>query len=369
MWGFWLIWLPFLIQPITAIAQMPPSLRQVASAVGLLLFLGVYLWATWQEAHRLARGQPMLPGPQWRAWAPIGLLALLSVVLPFVQGTVGLGGFIYTSASVAGRVTPRRAAPTFGGLMALVVIIGLAGGAPWATILLMLFLVPAVGIATASFSRTVRVNQELRLARQEIVRLAVSEERLRFARDLHDLLGHTLSLIALKSELAGQIIPEDPAQGQREVRDIEAAAREALKEVREAVAGYRQVTLANEMQRAQELLAAAGVQFSASASAIGLPSAVETLLAWVVREGVTNVIRHSRARHCALALVRLPAAVRLTITNDGVGQAPPESAPGNGLRGIAERVAALAGQCASGPDDAHGFRLTVELPLPPQSAR
>lgn len=363
------MWLPFLIQPAVDLWQMPPSARKVAAGVGFLSFIGAYLWATWQEAHRLVHWPPMDGGPEQRWWAPVGILAGLSVALPFVQGAWGLGGFIYTSASVAGRLTARQAALAFTGLTFLTFLLGVLTAAPWATIALMLFLVPAVGATVATFSRAIRTNRELRLARREIARLAVSEERLRFARDLHDLLGHTLSLIALKSELAGQLIAEDSGQAQREVRDIEAAARTALQEVREAVAGYRQATLASELQRARELLAAAGIYSSIQDDAGVLPAPLESLLTWVVREGVTNVIRHSRARHCVVSLRRQPGEVRLTITDDGQGNslsahaARQEGAGGNGLRGLAERVAALDGRCEAGPAGERGFRLAVSLPL------
>ncbi len=369
IWGIWLMWLPFLIQPAVDLWQMPPSARKVAAGVGFLSFIGAYLWATWQEAHRLVHWPPMDGGPEQRWWAPVGILAGLSVALPFVQGAWGLGGFIYTSASVAGRLTARQAALAFTGLTFLTFLLGVLTAAPWATIALMLFLVPAVGATVATFSRAIRTNRELRLARREIARLAVSEERLRFARDLHDLLGHTLSLIALKSELAGQLIAEDSGQAQREVRDIEAAARTALQEVREAVAGYRQATLASELQRARELLAAAGIYSSIQDDAGVLPAPLESLLTWVVREGVTNVIRHSRARHCVVSLRRQPGEVRLTITDDGQGNslsahaARQEGAGGNGLRGLAERVAALDGRCEAGPAGERGFRLAVSLPL------
>jgi two-component system sensor histidine kinase DesK len=370
LWGIWLMWLPFLIQPAIGIVQLSPSFQKDASAIGFVLFIAAYLWATWQEAYRLTRAPLMAARPTRRWWVPVAILAGLSIVLPFVQGFWGLGGFIYTSASVAGRLSARLAALVFGGLMLLVLFIGVLTAAPWATIALMLFLVPAVGTTVAIFSNAFRTNRELRLARQEIARLAVSEERLRFARDLHDLLGHTLSLITLKSELAGQLIQEDPEQAQREVRDIEGAARTALQEVREAVAGYRQTTLASELQGAQELLAAAGIQCHMQNDTGVLPTPIAALLSWVVREGVTNVIRHSRAKHCILSLTQHPGEVRMTITDDGQGNNPGRdetlghaSSGGNGLRGIAERVAALDGMYEAGPASKRGFHLTVSLPL------
>ncbi len=376
LWLIWLMWLPFLIQPAIDLIQMPPSLRKVAIAVGMVLFFGTYLWTTWNEAYRLTHATPMTVNSQKWSWLPIAFLTMLSIGLPFLQGSWGLGGFIFTSASVAGRLAPRRAIVTFGGLMLLVLLLGMVIATPWSTLAQMLFLVPVVGATVATFSWTFLINQELRRARRQIAQLAVSEERLRFARDLHDLLGHSLSLITLKSELAGQLIPEDPEQAQREVRDIEMAARTALREVREAVGGYRQSTLSSELQRAHKLLTAAGIHGIIKNDVSVLPARIETALTWVVREGITNVIRHSRAKHCIISLTQRPDEIFLSITDDGQGSRSGESeasvqrdSSGNGLRGIMERVAALEGQYEAGPAEECGFRLAVTLPLQQKSTK
>ena len=370
MWGIWLMWLPFFVQPAFALAQMPPSLQKAIAVPGFILFIGVYLWATWQEAYRVTRAPLMQANSEQKQWLSVAILIVMSISAPFTQGVWGLGAVVFTSASIAGRLTARQAALVFGGLMLLDFLLGVLIAAPWATIALMAFLVPAVGATTATFSRAFRTNRELRLARREIARLAVSEERLRFARDLHDLLGHSLSLITLKSELAEHLISEDPAQAQQEVRDIESAARAALQEVREAVAGYRQTTLASELQRARELLAAAGIRCIVQNDAGALPPAIEALLPWVVREGVTNVMRHSRAKQCVISLAHQPGEICLTVTDDGQGDSRQASSaalqsgqPGNGLRGMRERVAALGGRCEAGSVGKRGFRLAAMLPL------
>jgi len=371
LWGFWLMWLPFLIQPGIALAQSQPSPWKVVAISGFVLFIVLYLWITWQEAYRMTRTHPGRV-PREQLWW-VGIIVILGVMLCFIQGAWGLGAFIFISAGVAGRVNFRQGVLVFGGLALLTLIMGALIADSWPSIALMCFLVLVVGATTATFNRAMRTNRELRLARREIARLAVTEERLRFARDLHDLLGHSLSLITLKSELLGQLIADEPEAALREARDIEAAARTALREVREAVAGYRQTTLANELQRARELLTAAGIESTLPDDVNGLPTAIETLLTWVAREGVTNVIRHSRAKHCVIALTRQPDEVRMTVTDDGRGAAPdryasPDQSPiahqhGNGLRGAAERVAALGGRCDAGPTDDQGFRLAVTLPL------
>jgi two-component system sensor histidine kinase DesK len=372
IWGIWLMWLPFLIQPGVAFAEAPPSLLKVVVLTGFGPFIGVYLWATWQEAYFLTRAAPLDNRFQRGWWVPFALLLGLSLPAPFLQGSWGLGAFIFVSASVAARLTVRQAALVFGGLVLLDLLLGVVTAAPPVTMAFTLFLIPVVGVTTAIFSRAFRTNRELRLARREIARLAVSEERLRFARDLHDLLGHSLSLIALKSELAEQLIPEDPIAAQREVRDIEAAARTALQEVREAVAGYRQTTLASELQRAHELLAAAGIRCIVQNDGGTLPTPIEALLTWVVREGVTNVMRHSRAKQCVISLARQPGEICLAVTDDGQGDSRQASSAalqvgqgGNGLRGLRERVAALGGRCEAGSVGKHGFRLAAVLPLAP----
>jgi len=193
-------------------------------------------------------------------------------------------------------------------------------------------------------------NFELRQAREEVGRLAVAEERLRFARDLHDLLGHSLSVIVLKSELAGRLGEADPARAAHEIRDVERVAREALREVREAVAGYRQLGLSQELESARVTLDAAGIE-----------TPVDSTLAWALREGVTNVIRHSRAAHAEIRVVRADGQVELELLDDGVGCQ--DRGDGNGLRGLRERVAAREGTVAVGDRPGGGFRLAVTLPL------
>jgi two-component system, NarL family, sensor histidine kinase DesK len=186
---------------------------------------------------------------------------------------------------------------------------------------------------------------------------------LRFARDLHDLLGHSLSLITLKSELAGRLLPAAPEKAAMEVHDIEGVARQAMREVREAVAGYRQPTLVEELAGAGEMLEAAGISCRIENEAGVLPNAVDAVLAWAVREGATNVIRHSRARHCQILVAREDEEIYAEISDDGEGsQKGNGGASGNGLSGLAERAATFAGRVETGSPSDGGFRLHVSLP-------
>jgi two-component system sensor histidine kinase DesK len=217
------------------------------------------------------------------------------------------------------------------------------------------------GLGMTGISRMIETNYELRQAREEVGRLAVAEERLRFARDLHDLLGHTLSVIVLKSELAARLGTAEPERAAREMRDVERVAREALREVREAVGGYRQPGLSQELENARATLDAAGIDVSLQATAGALPAPVDSTLAWALREGLTNVLRHSRARRTEVRVARSEASVDLEVLDDGVGCQ--DCGDGNGLRGLRERVAARGGTLAAGPRPDGGFRLAVSLPL------
>jgi two-component system sensor histidine kinase DesK len=217
-----------------------------------------------------------------------------------------------------------------------------------------------VGAAAIAGRLLIDANQQLSLAREQIARLAVGEERLRFARDLHDLLGHSLSVIALKSELAGRLIRRSPGLAEHEVVDIENVAREALREVREAVAGYRQPTLTAELAGAREALTAAGIECHVEQDRKTLPPAIEAVLGWAVREGATNVIRHSQAKRCAVRILNRDASAVVEIVDDGRGGKP---TIGNGLRGLEERVHERGGTVNAEPLAHEGFRLRVVVPL------
>jgi two-component system sensor histidine kinase DesK len=217
-----------------------------------------------------------------------------------------------------------------------------------------------VGFAAVAGRLLVQANQQLSQAREQIARLAVGEERLRFARDLHDLLGHSLSVIALKSELAGRLIKNTPGLAAHEIEDIEKVARDALREVREAVTGYRQPTLAAELAGGHEVLTAAGIEYHVDHDHVPLPPAVEAVLAWTVREGVTNVMRHSQAKRCSVRIINKDGHATAEVIDDGRGGTP---AAGSGLRGLEERVRERGGTLIAEPLPHEGFRLRVTVPV------
>jgi two-component system, NarL family, sensor histidine kinase DesK len=226
-------------------------------------------------------------------------------------------------------------------------------------------LVRGLGLDLAGLTRLASALREVHAARGELARMAVVEERLRMARDLHDLLGHTLGMITLKSELAARLVNQDPARAALEMREVEQTARQTLREVRVAVAGYRQPTLQGELEGARQLLEAAGIAYTFEQTVEALPTPVDAVLAWTIREGITNVIRHSRASWCRVRVRAADGQVSAEITNNAVQPHESNSAPpstGTGLAGLTDRVTAQGGQLIAEPLD-EGFRLRVDLPF------
>ncbi len=207
------------------------------------------------------------------------------------------------------------------------------------------------------------IAREATLAREARARLAVSEERLRFARDMHDLLGHSLSGIAVKSELAARLAERDPGRAATEMAEVQRIAREALREVRAAVNGYRAVKLADELASVRSVLTAAGVHTAVAGDPAALPARLQPLVAWLVREGATNVLRHSAARHCDITLTARDRAWVVEMCNDGV-RAGRDTVFGNGLTGLSERVAAVGGTLSATGTGDGGFLLRAVLPVP-----
>jgi two-component system, NarL family, sensor histidine kinase DesK len=215
-----------------------------------------------------------------------------------------------------------------------------------------------VAAGNAFIAKQKRADTKLRMAHEEIEQLAAVAERERIARDLHDVLGHTLSVIVLKAELAGRLIERDPQRAAQEIADVEKTARTALSEVREAIGGYRSQGLPAEMELARNTLQAAGVTLSCESPLPQLHAAEETVLCLAVREAVTNIVRHAQATHCRM---------RFTISNDGYHSlliaddgTHPNLQEGNGLRGMRERVQSVGGRLSITADP--GVTLLIELP-------
>lgn len=342
----------FYVLPISVILTGPFGTQDKVIAMTILLGSGL-VWSWFWT--RIASG----PDGRFRLLA-VGLGSLLIGVFTLMTPPQYGSLFVYVVLLIGAAFAWRRALP-------LIVLAALTAGA--------LDLIRGastlqatgdvinnaiVGLAAIAGRLLIEANQQLSLAREQIARLAVGEERLRFARDLHDLLGHSLSVIALKSELAGRLIKASPGLAAHEVEDIEQVARDSLREVRDAVAGYRQPTLKAELAGAREALTAAGIELRAEDEHASLPPAIEAVLAWAVREGTTNVMRHSQAKRCAIRIVKKDGSATVEIVDDGQGG---KLEPGTGLRGLRERVLERGGALTAEPLPHEGFRLSVTVPL------
>jgi two-component system sensor histidine kinase DesK len=219
-----------------------------------------------------------------------------------------------------------------------------------------------VGCTNIFMAQRVRANARLQMAQEEIEQLAKLAERERIARDLHDVLGHTLSVIVLKSELAGRLFSRNPERAAAEIADVEHIARKALTEVREAIRGYRTEGLAAEIQRAHGVLDAAGVTLVCEETPLALTPAEESVLSLVLREAVTNIVRHAQASHCTVRFEEKDGQTLLVVEDNGRGGVRED---GNGVRGMRERIEALGGHFAvDAPNTAgaRGTRLTIQIP-------
>ena len=360
-----LVWLVFLVLPLRELLTSNIStLRLLVALAAIAAFVSAYLWLVLGSFLNRSTGSDA--APRSVVIAVLGLLTVLVLFLAISYGNSWLYFLIFSATSAAMSLPTRQSVWAILGLMVLATSVGWFSSMGWQDLMTVELLIGGTGLSMVGVRRMLSTIRELRAAREEIARLAVSEERLRFARDLHDLLGHSLSLITLKSELAGRLLPGAPEKAAEEVRDIEGTARVALREVREAVAGYRLPTLAAELEGAREMLDAAGIRCRFEQSAGTLPPQADAVFAWAIREGVTNVIRHSRARNCEIRVSRDGGEIHVEIVDDGRGAAT-ESAEiahgGSGLRGLAERVAEARGRVECGLRGTKGFRIVVTLPL------
>jgi two-component system, NarL family, sensor histidine kinase DesK len=212
-----------------------------------------------------------------------------------------------------------------------------------------------VAVSLFSITRQIVANQRLRDAQDRIASLAAAEERARLARDLHDVLGHSLTVVAVKSELAGRLVERDPAKAVTEIRDIEVLARTALADLRAAVSSYREMNLDAELAAARTALDAAGIRAHLPLDTSAVEEENRPLFGWVLREGVTNVIRHSRAEQCWVEL----GPQSLTVRDDGLGV--PQGGRGNGLTGLTERALEAGAKLTTSNGETGGFVLTVAL--------
>lgn len=352
---FALVWLIYLWQPLQDAWGAQPTGVAVAGVAGLLAFGVVWAgWFVWWRARRINHH----PVPARLVWVFLAVeVALLMLAVPAVHQDV-LAGALYLGVAAVMTLPARQGSLVVFTLVATSVLLPrLLPG--WTTTdelvpELLLGCLAAYGV-----SQILARNGELARAREQLVELAVSQERERLARDVHDILGHSLTVITVKAELVGRLLEDSGPEHQRtrrEVADLEELARAALADVRATVAGTREISLAGELASARQALAAAGIEADLPVSIEDVPLRSRELFAWTLREAVTNVVRHSAARHCTVTL----GAEALQVIDDGRGGGTGPG--GTGLRGLCARAEAADAQVESGPLPHGGFRLRVSAP-------
>ena len=412
-WLFMAIWLIYLAGPVTNLFEQPHTGVKVAFTLTLLAVFSL-------SYIRIG----LLAGRDWHTLPPnrlghpakavlIGVMAAVTLTLSLAVDDDWIVLWIYVASS-CGIALPLGRPPSWAlrtSLAATLIMVVQASlsdiaASDWLPLLLPCVFSPLGGMAMRGMHELIR---QLRQARAEVVRLAASEERLRMARDLHDLAGHSLATITLKAELARKLLRVDLDRAEQQMFDLELVSREALADIRDAVSGYRRATLAVEGASARTALTAAGIDFdldsSLAARSGSLDPDMESALAWCLREAVTNVVRHSGARTCRVRLIdaRVDGEPSLTLEvlddgpivyggwggsgggsdtstggpvastdgpGGGPGGGPGKSAPGgaavegNGLSGLRERLRAVSADArlTAGPVAPSGFRLTATVP-------
>ena len=349
------IWLVFLGYPIADIlgAGYSPT-KAVIAWICLVAFASTYLFAMWiclSLVPRVATRVLLLP---------IAALYVEGIALTLIFRGQWTGILVYCGVCAGWTLRWRFLVPVLFALGAFMVVSGALLGYDWADLGFLSFLTVALGFTMLAFRRLIATVIELRTARAEVAQLAISDERLRISRDVHDILGHSLSVITLKAQVARRLMHSDPDAAAEAIGDVKSVARKSLAEVRSMVTGYRQRSLADELQGARDVLDAAGIELAVTRDTAVPPAPVDSLLAWTVREGVTNVLRHSRAHHCEVSLEADNGGFTVAIVDDGVGGVA--NAGGSGLHGLRERVGAAGGHLEAGPGDGGGFRLQAYVP-------
>ncbi|MEO6513003.1 MAG: histidine kinase, partial [Nocardioides sp.] len=321
----------FLLDPLLVGWHHRGTFSGVAGVALTLVFGGVYMgvWIRLRADRANLQDQP--PTRTGVLW--LTTLVVLGLLMTVTLGQVGTAAAVYVAVGATMLFSFPIAAAVTVTIAALVVVTGELVP-DWDRSLGLAFSVCAAALAVFGIRSMMRRNVDLIRAHEENADLLVENERTRFARDLHDILGHSLTVITVKAELAGRLMDADPARAKAEIADLERLSRDALTDVRRAVEGYRDLTLPGELARARAALEAAEIRADLPNTTDEVPSDLRELFAWTVREGVTNVIRHSHARSCTVVI--RPGGVEVTDDGDG---APTESASGSGLRGLRERAA------------------------------
>ena len=386
--AFTAVWLLYLIGPVVKLFTHHPHYSALYIGLGLAIIvvfsvLYLLLVPSWPVPGRYT-----LPG--------LALLALLATAASVIYGGTGAVVLWIFLSSASGLLVANRAWAVRAvlGCVACYMIFSVTGHLDSSDFLSELLPVLFVGFATMGLRRQFKLTAELTGAREEVAQLAANEERLRLARDMHDLTGQSLSTITLKSELAVRLLGRLPESADRdrardEVEQVAAVSRQTLRDIREAISGYRRPTLAVEIITARAALASAGIAVRDDADLTLLSGTfdpdAEAALAWCLREAVTNVVRHSGAESCRISLTSHGKILTLTVRDDGTGSssrgcdsaaatATPTAHPhssdgsGSGVHGMAERLSAVGGSLELRPDAHPGFCLIATVPVNPAAS-
>lgn len=346
------VWLVFLLQPWQAAWDARPGAERDLSLAAVALLAASFAWVVTRRAAPFARPTPL---PQ--AAAVLGVQLALVAVSTLAAEEVGLVGLVFIGVSAIFLLRDPRAllvAPA--SIAAILVLPRVVPG--WEPIDDLVISVVLATLAVFGFTQLVQRNRQLQAARDEVAVLAVEQERERIARDMHDILGHSLTVISVKAELASRLMDVDADRARAEVLEVQGLARAALADVRGMVAGTRAVTLAGELAGARQAFDAAGIQADVPGASDAVPDHLRELFAWAVREGTTNVLRHAAATRVAVTL----SADTLTIDDDGAVEDAADAAgrtPGTGLAGLSERARRAGARVETGRGPLGGYRLRV----------
>jgi two-component system sensor histidine kinase DesK len=341
----WLIYsLPFIV---TAIMAPFTPLQKGVMLLSYVVFLPLYFGGYFVRTPNIL-------------WIVAAMDAIAIINSPWNPSAATF--FIFASAAIANGFSTRNAVIVLCGQIAVGTISALLLGAEWWYYMMSNVISLLIGAITIQARAKEAGDAKLRMAQDEVERLAKLAERERIARDVHDLLGHTLSVVVLKSELAQKLMTRDAARAMQEIAEIERISRQGLAEVREAITGYRSSGLAAEIEHVRDTLTAAGIDTTIEAHALKLAPAQESALSLALREAATNVIRHAAASKCHIKFYAQDGSALMEVQDDGRGGDTPF---GNGLTGMRERIQSLGGVLMK--ETEHGTRLLIRLPLNAES--
>jgi two-component system sensor histidine kinase DesK len=353
-WAVLLLTAAYFSFPAARVLSHEPPLSAAGALAALALLAALQFRHTW---HGL-RAEPKVAWSHTLLWQ-----ALLSYLPAYLAGDAWLGVPSFLAASALVVLRPPRGYVVFAAVVVAEVPFAALFYTGVGDLAYACLTTAVTALVVYGFIRMAALVLEVHRLRASLARRAVDTERLRFARDLHDVLGHTLAAVVLKGELAGAMVHTRPDDAVRELAEIVGLARDGHREVREVVSGYRTATLGGELAGVTAVFAAAGIDCVVDAAPLDtLPAEVSGPLVYAVRESATNVLRHSRARRCDITLRVTDDEAELVVVNDGVADGG-DGPPGSGLDGLRERIATAQGRLRAGPVAGGRFEVAIHMPL------